>query len=214
MNQVYLEIRGSKITIPEGTQLLLIGPPGSAKIRFALSIMRSQLASGTKGVFATMTLTPSQVRALATKINTLPVGNLEIIDGVSSIAGKASTEKRSFRSLSELNSMSLVLLDSIQNERGGICCVDSLSTLLIYSDPSSVLKFVQVVSAKMKSQGITGIFVLEEGVHEPELASLLSFILDGVLHVRENDSQGELRYEARVEYVRGKIVDSRWVQLD
>jgi len=158
-----------------------------------------------------MRLKPQQVRELASQYCGKAAKELRVVDGVSCITAQPPSEPFALRSLSDLNVISLVLLQAIEGLEQGHLCIDSLSTLMTYSPPTSVLKFTQVLGAKAKALGVTSLYLLEGGVHSPEIVASLRLSLDGVIETRELEVEGCLRHLVRLAYVRGVRVDSRWL---
>jgi len=61
---------------------------------------------------------------------------------------------------------------------------DSLSTLLVYEEPSNVIKFSHSVISKMRSGGTKGIFMCLKDDVESELIKDLSMFVDKVVEVQ------------------------------
>lgn len=201
------------LTFPRASQILLIGPPGDVKSRLAVRYLCDRAVKGEIGLYATTVLTPTQVKQIAVSYGGESLDSLQVIDGVSCIRGKPSNEKHAFTSLSELNSVSRILLDALNEAKNGHLCIDSLSTLMIYSEPSSVIKFIRGIAAKAKVAGVSGIYVLEDGVHDERIVASLRFILDGVIQTKEIDTDEGLKHLLRLEYIRGTVCESRWLML-
>jgi KaiC/GvpD/RAD55 family RecA-like ATPase len=200
------------LEFPRGSQLLLIGPPGTVKASFALRYLSSRLKEKELGIYTTTVWTPHQVRETVVKFcGKAAAKQLRIVDGVSCVTSQASKEPIALQSLFNLNLISLTLLQTMSDLGSGHLCIDSLSTLMTYAEPTAVLKFYQVLSARAKVQQITGIYLLEEGVHDPEIVAALRFSADGVLEVREIEVKEELQHLIRLAYVRGHCVNNRYL---
>lgn len=198
------------LEFPRGSQLLLIGPPGTVKAAFAIRYLSSRLKQKEIGIYATTVWTPKQVREAAIRFcGKVRAKTLRVVDGVSCVTSQASEEPIAFQSLFNLNLISLTLLQTMSDLENGHLCIDSLSTLMIYAEPTAVLKFFQVLSARAKDHKITGIYLLEEGVHDPEIVAALRFSADGVIEVREVEVKGALHHLIRLAYVRGHRVNNR-----
>jgi KaiC/GvpD/RAD55 family RecA-like ATPase len=182
------------------------------KATFAIRYLSSRLKQKEVGVFATTVWIPKQVRAAAVGFcGKVKAKLLRVVDGVSCVTAQASEEPIAFQSLFNLNLISLTLLQTISDLEKGHLCIDSLSTLMAYAEPTAVIKFYQVLSARAKDLKITGIYILEEGVHDPEVVAALRFSADGVFEVREIDLKGELRHLIRLAHARGHLVNNQWL---
>ena len=200
--------------IPRGSQLLLIGPPGVAKTRFALRFFADRMDHSESCVFATTLWTPTQVRSTFTqhhsKRNT---PELLVVDGVTCVTAQASSEPFAFQNLYDLNTINLILLQAVASAENGHLCIDNLTTLMTYSAPVAVIKFLQILCARVKDMGITGLYLIEEGVQAEEILSTLRFSVDGVFEIRDEEIDGKIVYKIRLAHLRGVQVDTRWLNF-
>ncbi len=198
------------LEFPRGSQLLLIGPPGTVKAHFAIRYLSSRLKQNEAGIYATTVWTPKQIRETTIGFcGKVKAKQLRVVDGVSCVTSQPSDEPIAFQSLFNLNLISLTLLQTMSDLKNGHLCIDSLSTLMSYAEPTAVLKFYQVLSARAKNLKITGIYLLEEGVHDTEIVAALRFSADGVIEVREIEDKGTLLHLIRLIYVRSHLVNNR-----
>jgi archaellum biogenesis ATPase FlaH len=107
--------------------------------------------------------------------------------------------------------VNLTLLQAVAEMDRGHLAIDSLSTLISCATPVSVIKFLQVLCAKVKDRGITGIYMLEQGVHDPSVVATLAFSVDGVIETRDFELSGTLGHLVRLAHVRGHVTEARWL---
>ncbi|MFX1582132.1 MAG: RAD55 family ATPase [Promethearchaeota archaeon] len=198
--------------IPRGSQLLLIGPPSVVKTSLALRYLTDRMKANEPAVFATTLWSPQQVRETLSKLGGKDVvSQLRIADGVSCVTAQPSTETYSFQNLYDLNTINLVLLQAIADLDNGHLCLDNLTTLMTYSAPLSVIKFIQVLCARVKNRGVTGIYLLESGVHTQSIVATLQFTVDGLIEIQDEEVKDRLVHKLRIAHLRGTTVDSRWL---
>lgn len=137
--------------------------------------------------------------------------DLLVVDGVTCITAQASAEPYAFQNLYDLNTINLILLQAIADAQNGHLCIDNLTTLMTYSAPHSVIKFLQVLSARVKDHGVTGIYLVESGVQTREILRTLQFSVDGMFEVRDEEVEGRLVHRLRLAHLRGIQVDTRWL---
>ncbi|MHA2406076.1 MAG: RAD55 family ATPase [Candidatus Hermodarchaeia archaeon] len=177
--------------IPRGSQLLLIGPPSVVKTHFVLRYLADRLQAKEPAAYSTTLWSPKQIRQLLGQIGGKQVASqLRIADGVSCVTAQPSTEPYSFKNLYDLNTINLVLLQAIADLENGHLCLDNLTTLMTYSAPLSVIKFIQVLCARVKNSGVTGIYLIEEGVHTKAIVATLRFTVDGVIEIQDEETKG------------------------
>jgi KaiC/GvpD/RAD55 family RecA-like ATPase len=184
---------------PEKSCILLIGPPGCGK-----SIMSQQFVyQGVKEkhpvIYVTLDTSPEEImdnmKRFGWKIK--EDKNLSFVDAYSWRVGKAN-QKYSISNLSNINELNIVIsniineMDSSDIKRG---VFDSVSTLLLYADPSLVVKLMPVIIAKIKKAGYTQILILEEGVHDEKTVSTLNYLTDGVIRFKMDEENRYLKIE-------------------
>jgi len=198
--------------IPRGSQLLLIGPPGVAKTLFALRYIADRMDQSESCVFATTLWSPEQVRSTFAQYSSKNTrSELLVVDGVTCVTAQTSSEAFAFQNLYDLNTINLIILQAVANAENGHLCIDNLTTLMTYSAPLAVLKFLQVLCARVKDIGVTGLYLIESGVQVKEILSTLRFLVDGVFEVRDEEFEGEIVHKLRLAHLRGVQVDTRWL---
>ena len=89
---------------------------------------------------------------------------------------------------SRLTEIGLVLSEVIsgtENPKNKFLYLDSLSTLLIYNDIETIIKFVHFLTTKIRLFGIVGIIMCVEKVIEEKLFNTLTEICDIIVNVVE-----------------------------
>ena len=84
--------------------------------------------------------------------------------------------------------------------------LDSLSTLIVYSDAKAVFRFLQVVSGTCKRLGATSIFSMTRGMHEEIEVQTIKHLMDGVIEMREEGSRMQIRVQGC-----GEAVSRNWI---
>ena len=89
---------------------------------------------------------------------------------------------------SRLTEIGLVLsevMSGTENPKNKFLYLDSLSTLLIYNDIETIIKFVHFLTTKIRLFGIVGIIMCVEKVIEEKLFNTLTEICDIIVNVVE-----------------------------
>jgi KaiC/GvpD/RAD55 family RecA-like ATPase len=63
-------------------------------------------------------------------------------------------------------------------------CMNSLSTILMYSNLQTVFKFLHVFTGRVKAAGGFGIYVVEDGMHDQQTITTLQQLFDGMIEIR------------------------------
>jgi KaiC/GvpD/RAD55 family RecA-like ATPase len=107
------------------------------------------------------------------------------VDGYSWQAG-GSDEQFALDGLSDLNQMNMTFTDALNalGDESKRVAIHSASTLLLYTDPKSAVKFLQVVGAKSSSSGGCLVITLEEGMHDEKTVNTIKHVADGVIKTK------------------------------
>lgn len=76
--------------------------------------------------------------------------------------------------------------------RANRIALDSLSTLLMYSNLQTVFRFLHVFTGRVQSAEALGLFIIDSTAHDDQTMSTLRQLFDGEIEVREaegNDSE-------------------------
>ena len=89
-----------------------------------------------------------------------------------------------------LNEMSIALADTersfLKNKSRHLVIFDSLSTLIMYSNSEMVARFIQVLIAKVKNQGGSIFFTIEQGLHDSKAVITMEHLMDGIIEVKKD----------------------------
>jgi len=84
--------------------------------------------------------------------------------------------------------------------------LDSLSTLVVYSDAKAVFRFLQVVSGTCQRMGSTSIFTMTRGMHEELEVQTIKHLMDGVVEMKEDGARMQIRVQGC-----GEVVSRNWI---
>jgi KaiC/GvpD/RAD55 family RecA-like ATPase len=178
--------------------ILMEGPGGIEKSAF---IYHFASAAGPKenSYIICGNTSPADIMKKASSIGIdLKKENVRFIDCYSPTLGKSdlpSTEKvRMVPGPGALNDISLMLNEAIAESSGKRMRVifDTLSTFVIYNPKDSIKKFLSVVQGRLKSAGATTIYLIDEGVHDKQLLSLLEQGMDEKYVITDSGSKTTL----------------------
>lgn len=164
--------------------LMITGPTGMEKAAFAYHFITAAPANENAYVICG-TSSPDDIKkkAMTLGIN-LNKENITFIDCYSSTIGKAveSTEKvKVVTGPGALNDLSLTLNEAMRASAGKRMRIvfDTLSTFVLYNPRDSIRKFLGVIEGRLKGAGATTVYLVDEGVHDKQLISILEQGMDG-----------------------------------
>ena len=124
---------------------------------------------------------------------------LRFIDAYSwSSLSPPENEKFAITGSLELNQLSGIISDasfeigqSIKDKKGGRRLIDSISSLFVNFELSTVQRFLnQIARTSMAFGGITTLFILEEGTVDSTTLNNIKYIMDGVIEFKKKKMIG------------------------
>ena len=182
-----------------GSNIMLIGPPMSGKETIVNNIVYKGLKVGDAAVIVT-TREPGENVVDWFDYNNMeiPLDHLGIVDCVTKTLGVPTSDTATIRRASspvDLTGIGVKISQFLEefwmkkNIRKTWLCINSLSTILMYSNIQTVFRFLHVFTGRVKAAGAIGIYVVEDGMHDNQAVATLKQLFDGVIEIRqENDN--------------------------
>jgi KaiC/GvpD/RAD55 family RecA-like ATPase len=201
--------------------ILTYGPPGPEKSVLAQQFIFEGLKKGEPAIYITTDHSPQEVRELmlARGWDITPYeqsGQFRFIDCYSwTIHEKdRSPSVTTSPSPSALSEMAIAISMLEQKLKGARVIFDSLSTILLYNEETSVFKFMQVMASKTKHFEAFMMVLLEDGMHPESVRVTLEHLTDGSLIMKTvPDHQLKLERITTSDWVSYKITDEGVVVL-
>ncbi len=184
--------------------ILLIGSSYSGKTTLGIQFLASGLKSGERAIFVTTKDTPEGIRARADAFGWdlkeyENRGELRYVDCYSQVIGlpaenspsviRANISEGNFEKASLM--ISAVISDFWTEGSKIRLAFDDLTTLFYYNDVLSIARFLHTLMGRLKAVEATSMFILESGIHEEQVTTLLRSLCDGVLQI---SCDGDKRY--------------------
>ena len=177
--------------------LMILGPSGIEKSAMGYHFA-SALKEDENAYIICGTSSPQDIINKASQIGIdLNAPSIYFIDCYSSTLGKEqqSTEKITIvPGPSALNDISLALNEAFKASEGKRMRVvfDTWSTFVIYNAKDSIRKFLSVIEGRLKNANATALFLVDEGVHENQLLSLIEHGMDSKYVLNDKGGKIEL----------------------
>jgi len=190
--------------IAPGTNMMLIGPAMSGKSVFARNFLYGNLKQGAAIFISTKDTGENILDWFNANNMEIDPSKFGIVDCVSRTLGMDAyvedTENiKRVSSPFDLTGISVKVNEFLeyfwkeQNIKSICIVVESLSTLLMYSNVLTVFRFLHVFTSRIKSVGATCLYVLEEGMHEPQIMATLKQFFQGVVALQEEGGKKTVR---------------------
>lgn len=173
---------------PKNSTIILMGSDGTGKESLVNKFVYQGLEEGEESMYVTLDGTPDDVKDDAQYYGwdfSEHEDRIVFVDGYSWQAG-GSDEQFALDGLSDLNQMNMTFTDALNalGDESKRVAIHSASTLLLYTDPKSAVKFLQVVGAKSSSSGGCLVITLEEGMHDEKTVNTIKHVADGVIKTK------------------------------
>jgi len=213
--------------LQENTIYLVRGVPASGKTLFALTLMRELAERGRTVVYLTTELSPEDLRDHVKHGFGWELGELEkqgkliLLDGYSWKVGKCDHDSHrvDLTNLSEMSASLACLTQELKQKplpedgRPFFFVFDTLSSLVLYNDLTTVIKFMQIQVARFREAKVSSLLLLEEGIDDQPVMEKLSFSVDGMFETKLLEAHGELHRYLRILAVRRAMHYTGWVQF-
>jgi len=195
---------------------MLVGPLGSGKSTYAEAFLAEGIALGFPAVFVTTDVSPRVIRNDMSRHGWTieeheASGKFVFIDGYSERMGAPKTSSAySLAKVDDISELGIVLSEVLENLVVARVVIDSLSTLILHSNPVTMPRAVQRLSGRITQSSHSIMYVLEDGVHDEKTYATFSYLADAVLRFRLDDRGDVPVHQIRMERMRGTDTSREW----
>lgn len=208
--------------LQENTVYLMRGLPGSGKTAFCTTLLKELLEKGKDCVYLTTELSPRDFMAHTKHgfgVDFEPYvkkGKLLFLDACTWKIGKSGPGVINISDLTALgHELSMLLVDVCDKKKERFFLFfDSITSLIIYSPPEIVVKFLQALATRMRETcegGIPGVFTVETGIHDDKIINMMSFFMDGIFETRVVPVDGDIARQFCVATLKSAKHETKWL---
>lgn len=182
--------------IDPGTNILVSGPPLSGKRRLAFDALAHGANDGEGAVIIT---TRDSADRVVTDFHSLldnpDSAHMGVVDCVTQHQGRSATDSELIKYTSspvDMTGIGIKFSEFVEefytqrNVKRNRVAIDSLSTLLMYSDLQTVFRFMHVLTSRIEDAEAIGIHVIESTAHDAETMNTLKQLFDGMVTIDED----------------------------
>ncbi|WP_406660018.1 recombinase RecA [Methanolobus sp. ZRKC3] len=181
--------------IREGTNLMMIGPPMSRKDDLLDVIIYGNLSNADDSAIIVSTREPGERILGWFEENGMDPStvNLGVVDCVTKTLGIGAADVEGIKRASspvDLTGIGVKISQFFEDffvRKGSPrvrLCINSLSTILMYSNLQTVFRFLHVFTGRVKAAGGFGLYVVEDEMHDPQTIATLKQLFDGLIEIK------------------------------
>ena len=190
--------------IRKGSNIMLIGPPMSGKEAILNFIMyHGAVVNGNAIVTVTTRESASHILEwFKERKMDLPMSRIGLIDCVTKTLGGTAVENERIKIASspvDLTGIGVKISQFFEefsmkkNIQKMQLHINSLSTILMYSNIQTVFRFLHVFTGRIKAAGALGIYVIESGMHDEQAVATLKQLFDGMIEIKSEEDKNFIR---------------------
>ena len=185
-------------SVESGVNILISGPPLSGKRKLAMEAL-AQGANGGEGAVV-ITTRDSSDRVLTdfkSLIDDPDDAHIGVVDCVTKHQGRSVSDNELVKYASsplDMTGIGIKFSEFVEefytgrNVKQNRVALDSLSTLLMYSDLQTVFRFMHVLTSRIEDADAIGLHVIESTAHDQESLNTLKQLYDGIVEVEADES--------------------------
>lgn len=185
------------VEVDAGTNLMVSGPPLTGKRSLSMDVLASGTEQGDGAIIVTTKDNAERVLSdYADRIDYEgePVAVVDCVTNQQGVTDVRDDERIKYASSPvDMTGIGIKISEFLQlfyQEQGieqNRVMVHSLSTLLMYSDPQTVFRFLHVFTGRIQSVGGLGLFSIDATAHDEQTMNTIKQLFDGVVTTREDD---------------------------
>lgn len=196
----------SDAEVEPGTNLLVAGPPMTGKSRLGREIVAAGSREGEGSIVVTTkdsgAKVLSQFESLVGSVEETPTGVVDCVTKQQGMHSSTQSPRIQYASSPvDMTGIGIQLSEflqqfySEQNVRQNRILLNSLSTLLMYSNLQTVFRFLHVFTGRIQSADALGVFIIDSTAQDRQTMSTLKQLFDAQIELRESEDH-EREYRA------------------
>jgi KaiC/GvpD/RAD55 family RecA-like ATPase len=203
--------------IPRGVYLL-IGPSGAGKTTFCKAFIAKGLSNKETGIYLSTDEDCREIQASIQKLveeKDRTKSDLRIVDAYSwrvrGAMSSMSNEPFVAVNPADLTGVMITCQKICQDVSKPRFVFDSITNLEVQSDSDTTLKFLQLVTAKIRSMNALAFFTMIPTAHNSMFVSKVKTMFDGIFETRIDDTGLEITRLFRIFSIKGVNHQTRWI---
>ncbi len=175
--------------VPEGSLIVILGPPGIGKSHLAGIIRSKYLSQGSPVFHVSLDDVPPNI----SDENFVAINGFKTnVPGIMRGSWVEIDPEHPDRALETIAS-TISSFHERKGARGGLLMIDSVNTILLESEAFIALDFIRGIKALAKSMNMLGVATMHSGIPGFEqLEAIITYMVDGIIELEYDPSLEEL----------------------
>jgi KaiC/GvpD/RAD55 family RecA-like ATPase len=190
--------------LKKGSNILLIGPPMSGKEFISNHIIHDNASKNENALMVVTTCEPAiqMIEKFKELEPNLLLSRVGFVDCVSIKCGVTAVENKNVKLVNgpeDLTAIGVKISQLFEDFylkkkiKKIHLHINSLSTLLMYSNIQTIFRFLHVFTSRIKMANALGIYVLNSEMHDEQVISTIKQLCDGMIEVKTENDRNFLR---------------------
>ncbi len=193
----------SDVDVDAGSNILLLGPAMSGRSELAMEILADGSLADEAAIIVSTTDGSDRILQQYGKIldadpEEVPLGIVDCVSKQQGMEDLEDTERIKYPSspvdMTGIGISLSELLETFHEDQGverSRVMLDSISTLLMYSDLQTIFRFLHVFTGRIQNVGGLGIYLMDPTAHDAQTLNTIKGLFDGVIERPEDDADFE-----------------------
>ncbi len=191
--------------IPEGSIVLVAGPPGTMKTSLIYNIMYHNAGNGRRGLYITLEQTAESLRHAMERFGFDPIEEAELY--VLDLGVLRTSLKRAEATKDWIGILVDIVKEAVAANQYKVLALDSMEALYALADFGAPRRDLFQLFAALRELGLTTFLVAETPIGSQRLTQYgEDFLADGILHLRHVEV-GETDVQLRLRCVKMRMMD-------
>jgi KaiC/GvpD/RAD55 family RecA-like ATPase len=189
--------------VPKGANLMMLGPPLTGKHLLVRHIICHTIKNGNTAILVS-TRDPGEdiTEWFSQYLNKEELTHMGIVDCVTKSLGKSAQDTENIKYASspvDLTGIGVKISQFFEQFirkkqiQKTVLCIDSVSTILMYTNIQTLFRFLHVFSGRVKIAGGIGLYIVDEGMHSEKDINTLKQLFSGLIEIKTENEENHLR---------------------
>jgi KaiC/GvpD/RAD55 family RecA-like ATPase len=189
--------------IPKGANTMIIGPPLTGKHLLVRHIIHNTIKEKNTAILVSTRDPGADINQWFSQyLNEEELSRIGVVDCVTKSLGKSAQDTENIKYASspvDLTGIGVKISQFFEQFirkkqiQKTILCIDSVSTILMYTNIQTLFRFLHVFTGRVKVAGAIGIYIIDEGMYDEKDINTLKQLFSGLIEIKTENEENYMR---------------------